>query len=110
MSYKIIPTDNFVKEAKKLSKKYRSLYKDLELLELELKINPREGTHIAKDVYKIRIAIKSKGKGKSGGARVISYVYICDKQIFLMSVYDKSQKENISDKEIKKLLKEIGKL
>jgi hypothetical protein len=54
--------------------------------------------------YKIRLAIKSKGKGKSGGARVISHVYVVDNNVFLLAIYDKSEQENITDKEINDLL------
>ncbi|EMM95199.1 PF06296 domain protein [Leptospira interrogans serovar Zanoni str. LT2156] len=55
--------------------------------------------------YKIRIPITSKGKGKSGGARVISCVVFVEKTVFLVSIYDKSEKENISDKDLEKIIK-----
>ncbi|MBW1619816.1 type II toxin-antitoxin system RelE/ParE family toxin, partial [Empedobacter falsenii] len=57
--------------------------------------------------YKIRLAIKSKGKGKSGGARVITHLFIENETIYLLSLYDKSEQNSISDKEIKDLLKPI---
>ena len=69
-----------------------------------LKSEPELGTPIGKSCFKIRLAIKSKGKGKSGGARVVTYVYIEDEQVFLLSIYDKSEKENITDKELEELL------
>jgi hypothetical protein len=53
------------------------------------------------------MAIKSKGKGKSGGARVITHVKIEAVTIYLVSIYDKSDQENISDEQIKNLLKDI---
>ena len=53
------------------------------------------------------MAITSKGKGKSGGARVITHMYAIGRKLFLLSIYDKSEKENISDDEIKLLLKDI---
>ena len=109
MNYNIIPTDNFIKEAKKLSKKYRSLYKDFEKIKAELQEKPTKGILIGNNLYKIRMAIKSKGKGKSGGARIIYYIYISEKQIFLMSVYDKSKKDNISADDINEILKDIKK-
>lgn len=71
---------------------------------LILEKTPFHGTLLANSCYKIRIAIKSKGKGKSGGARVIVYVQIVEKNVFLLAIYDKSEQENISDKEIKYLL------
>ena len=51
------------------------------------------------------MAITSKGKGKSGGARVISYVLAQDKEIYLISIYDKSDQDSIYDNEIKELIK-----
>ncbi len=74
----------------------------------ELKENPQQGTAIGHNCFKIRLAISSKGKGKSGGARVITSVFITDKEVYLISIYDKSEKENISDTEIKKLIRNLG--
>ena len=73
-----------------------------DLLEVinELEENPKLGTPIGKDCYKIRIAVTSKGKGKSGGARIITYVRIQNNTIFLMDIYDKSDQATISDKEL----------
>jgi hypothetical protein len=53
------------------------------------------------------LALASKGKGKSGGARVITYVFVADTTIFLLSIFDKSEKENINDKELELLMKNI---
>lgn len=107
MSYSLIPTDNFNREVKQLAKKHRSLKDDLIQLRADLLENPLLGTPLGNNVYKIRLAITSKGKGKSGGARVISYVYVRNEQIFLLSIYDKSDKENITDNEIKVFLKSL---
>ena len=71
---------------------------------LILKTEPKQGTSLGNDCYKIRLAISSKGKGKSGGARVITYVAITDKEIYLLSIYDKSQQAIIEDKELLRLL------
>lgn len=75
----------------------------LEVVE-ELSENPNLGTPIGSDCHKIRIAISSKGKGKSGGARMITYVRIVNKTVFLMDIYDKSEKSTITDKELKLLI------
>lgn len=107
MSYNIIPTDNFNREAKKLAKKHRSLKNDLIALHKELLENPTKGTHLGNSVYKMRMAITSKGKGKSGGARIISYVLTQDEEIYLLSIYDKSEQDSISDDEIKELIKQL---
>jgi mRNA-degrading endonuclease RelE of RelBE toxin-antitoxin system len=106
MSYKIELTDNFKKEAKKLIKKYASLRTEIAELGKELAENPTTGTPLGNDVYKIRLAIASKNKGKSGGARVISFVKIIDETVFLLSIYNKGEKDTISDKEIEELLKD----
>jgi mRNA-degrading endonuclease RelE of RelBE toxin-antitoxin system len=107
MSYNVALTENFKKEAKRLSKKYPSLKKDLDILGVILAENPTTGTHLGNDVYKIRLAIKSKGKGKSGGARVMAQVKVVNQTVYLFSIYDKSEKENISDNEIQELIKDI---
>lgn len=63
---------------------------------------------MANSCYKIRVAIKSKGKGKSGGARVITHVQVVENNVFLLAIYDKSEQEDISDKEIGYLLSFIN--
>ena len=73
----------------------------------ELHTNPTKGTPIGHSCYKIRLAIKSKGKGKSGGARVITYYYIHGSTVYLLSIYDKADLENVSEKKIAKLLQGI---
>jgi len=57
---------------------------------------------LGNDYYKIRLAITSKGKGKSGGARVITCVKVVVNTTYLVGIYDKSEKESISIKEIQK--------
>ena len=78
MSYKIILTNYFKHEAKQLIHKYASLKEELTELGKALSVNPTLGTSLGHDTYKIRLRIKSKNKGKSGGARIISYVKIID--------------------------------
>jgi hypothetical protein len=107
MSYSIIPTHKFEREIKRLVKKYPSLKKEYAKLIDGLKINPVAGTSLGNDCYKIRLAIASKNKGKSGGARVITYVVIDDTTLFLLTIYDKSELDNISDKELKAMIKNI---
>lgn len=107
MSYSVKTISVFEKQAKKLSKKYPSLKSDLRGLISTLKDKPTTGTIITENCYKIRLAIKSKGKGKSGGARVITYVAISDQTVYLLSIYDKSDKENLSDQELIDLLSQI---
>ena len=106
MSFNIIATELFEKKIKRLAKKHKSLKADLLVVIEQLEDNPTLGTPIGKECYKIRIAIPSKNKGKNGGARIISFVKIIDETIFLLSIYNKGEKDTISDKEIEALLKD----
>ena len=107
MSYRVKIIPKFDKELKRLAKKYPSLKNEFFELIQALKQQPLQGTSIGNNCYKIRLAIASKGKGKSGGARVITYLQITDTTVFLLSIYDKSELENIPDKELAELLKYI---
>lgn len=104
MSYKVELSVNFKKEAKKLTKKYPSLKVELASLFTKLEENPTLGTPLGNGIYKIRLAIASKNKGKSGGARTMSFVKVTDTEVLLFSIYDKGDKDSISDNEIKELL------
>ena len=103
MSYKIFTIATFDKQIKRLSKKYPSLKKEFSELIETLETNPEQGTALGNNCYKIRIAIASKGKGKSGGARVITNIIISDNTVYLLSIYDKSEKQNLTDLELKEL-------
>jgi len=107
MSYSIVTIQLFEKQTKRLMKKYPSLKTELLSLINILKATPHYGTPIGKDCYKIRLSIASKGKGKSGGARIITHIAIANSTVFLLSIFDKSEKENLTDKEIKELLSSI---
>ena len=104
MSYKLSITPAFIKALKPLLKKYKSLKNDLKELFESIEENPIQGSYLGHDCYKIRLAITSKHKGKSGGARVITCVKISAENVFLLTIYDKSDIESISDKEINELL------
>ncbi len=73
----------------------------------DLKMNPLQGTPLGKNCYKIRLKITSKSAGKSGGARVITHVYVEGDTLTLLAIYDKSNRSTISDKEIEERLREI---
>ena len=104
MSFNIIAIEPFDKQLKRLCKKHISLKKDVTELEEQLSKNPFIGSSIGSGCYKIRLAITSKGKGKSGGARIITHVFIQKNIVYLITIYDKSEVADISDKEVKKLL------
>lgn len=100
-------TPEFKREFKRLAKKQFSLNDDmLELVE-ELQKNPTIGTPLGNNAYKIRLAISSKNKGKSSGARVITYFITEDNELYLLSIYDKAEQENISEKAIKSLINKV---
>jgi mRNA-degrading endonuclease RelE of RelBE toxin-antitoxin system len=104
MNYKITITRHFEREAKPLLKKFASLKGELYTLGKELSENPEKGVPLGNNLYKIRLAIASKGRGKSGGARIITYLKTEQGNVYLLSIYDKSEKDTISDKEIKEIL------
>ncbi len=98
MNFNVIPSDKFKKEAKRLIKKFPSLKSELAELSAILMAHPDSGTSLGNDTYKIRIAVKSKGKGKSGGARVITYLVTEQQEVYLLTIYDKSDFDVIDDK------------
>jgi mRNA-degrading endonuclease RelE of RelBE toxin-antitoxin system len=104
---KVKATKFFQKEIKRLRKKYISLEDDYNNLVDDLEENPYLGTPIGNDCYKVRLRITSKNKGKSGGARVITHIKVVKNTIYLLSIYDKSQQENVSDAQIKSWLKDL---
>jgi hypothetical protein len=101
MSYSILPTHKFESEIKRLLKKFPSLKEEYAQLIKEIIENPELGTALGNNCYKIRVAIKSKGKGKSGGARAITYFYLDMETVYLLTIYDKSEKENLTPSELK---------
>ena len=111
MMTEIISTPEFDKEYKRLKKKYRSLPDDLANLEQELIKNPNLGIDLGNNFRKVRMAIKTKNKGKSGGARIITYslvVSIIDELIVLVTIYDKGEEQSISDAKVKQIIKNFG--
>ena len=104
MSYSIVALPPFERELKRLSKKFPSLKSDFGSFIDELTNHPIQGISLGKDCYKVKFAIASKQKGKSGGARIITCVKLVKSKIYLMAIYDKSEKENISEQELDRLL------
>ena len=107
MSYSIIPIEKFKKEAKRLVKKYPSLKAELAALNKVLTEDPTSGTSLGNNTYKIRLSIKSKGKGKSGGARVITYLVTEDQEVYLLTIYDKSELDSIDTKTLKSIIESL---
>lgn len=107
MKHRVIPTPAFEKELRPLLKRHRSFAKDLLRLEKELERRPSSGTALGHGLYKVRLAITSKGKGKSGGGRVITYVVTEDAEVYLLSIYDKSDFDTVDTKAMKQLASEL---
>lgn len=108
MIFQVKAIPEFEKEFKKLIKKYPSLKNELIALIESLETNPNQGVQIFKNCFKIRIPIKSKGKGKSGGGRVITHIAVTESTVFLLSIYDKSKQESVTDAYIKLLLEQLS--
>jgi mRNA-degrading endonuclease RelE of RelBE toxin-antitoxin system len=107
MSYSVISIPPFDRQLKQLAKKYPSLKKEYSDLLDNLEQNPRIGIPLGKNCYKIRVSIASKRKGKSGGARVITNLVVTEETVILLAIYDKSEKESLTDKELEQLLDQI---
>lgn len=106
---------HFRRELKPLLKKFASLADEVEALIDQLTTSPQLGTPLGKNCYKIRLAVRSKGGGKSGGIRVITYVVVQLQQrpdntttVYLASIFDKSERENLTDAQIKSMVAAIN--
>jgi mRNA-degrading endonuclease RelE of RelBE toxin-antitoxin system len=107
MNYNVVSIPPFDRQLKRLNKKYPSLKNEYSELLDSLEKNPEQGTPLGNSCFKIRLAIGSKGKGKSGGARVITNFVVSEQTVFLLSIYDKAEKDDLSNKELGELLKYI---
>lgn len=111
MNYSIKSYPHFEKGVKKLTKRYKSLKQDLTTLVAELQKNPEAGADLGNGLHKVRMSISSKGKGKRAGARVITLIVALsdeEKEIGLHYIYDKSERESVTDKELQEILRENG--
>ena len=107
MSYNVISIAVFERQAKRLIRKYPSLKGEILYLIEKLKKEPEQGIALGNHCFKIRIAIASKCKGRSGGGRVITNIIITEKTVYLLFIYDKSERENLSARELNELLQFI---
>ena len=112
MKYEFYSIQEFIKELKTLSKKYKSLKDDLKKLQEEFVANPNLGISLGDGLRKIRLNITSKNTGKSGGARVISHELLIEvgttdetKSVAFISIYDKSEYDTADLDIIKKIVK-----
>ena len=103
--------EEFKRQFKRLKKKYPSLTEDLKIFSLDLRANPQQGIPLGARLYKLRMAIAAKGKGKSGGARVITYRLLATQErieITLLTIYDKNEIDNLSDDYLRSLVKDLS--
>jgi len=110
MQNKIHYSETFIKKARFYKKKYASLIGDLKILEESLLDNPKQGNNLGGGLYKVRLAVQSKGKGKSGGFRVVTYLINEEDDsisITMITLYDKSEESTIDKKHLQKIIKEL---
>jgi mRNA-degrading endonuclease RelE of RelBE toxin-antitoxin system len=107
MNFNVIATPRFIRELKRLVKKYPSLKTEYISLIKALESTPSMGVPIGNDCYKIRLSVASKGKGKSGSVRIITYLYTIRESVFLLSIYNKGEQDDIDNKELLKRLKRL---
>ena len=101
----------FAREAKRLSKHYPSFKSDLDELVKSLIENPFQGDDLGNGIHKVRMQISSKGKGKSGGARVITLnVFVNSErlEINLLLLYDKKDADNFNPAALQAALQDLG--
>jgi mRNA-degrading endonuclease RelE of RelBE toxin-antitoxin system len=107
MNYSFIITENFAKELKSLAKKYASLKDDVTALKTNIEKELNLADDLGEGFKKIRLNIKSKGRGKSGGARIITYeviINVDNTDLYFGSIYDKNQFDTIDIAILKKNL------
>ncbi|MEA1920724.1 MAG: hypothetical protein U9N52_12855 [Campylobacterota bacterium] len=108
MNLNIVSLDTFSKDVKKLYKKYKNLLNDLKLLQKRLQDDPKAGIELGKGCYKIRLANSSIPTGKSGGFRIIYYYLDHQNNLYLMTMFSKTELENISEDKLLDLLHKNG--
>ena len=104
MGYKVESIQPFDRQLRRLAKKFPSLVREYGTLLDALEANPETGTSIGHSCYKIRLAIASKGAGKRGGARVVTYVQVVNETVFLLAIYDKSEQATLTSQQVLALL------
>lgn len=110
MTVEIYLGEEFKRQFKRLAKKYHSLTNDFKVFMRAMKTDPMQGVDLGNGMRKVRMTIASKGKGKSSGARVITYHVVLTHEhieVNLLTIYDKSELANVSDSYLKSLLTEL---
>ncbi|MGE4296305.1 MAG: type II toxin-antitoxin system RelE/ParE family toxin [Campylobacterales bacterium] len=108
MSFELIATPEFSRSAKRLHKKFRLLYKDLELLQAELERDPKAGVDLGGGCYKLRLPNSSVPTGKSGGFRAVYFFRDAKGVIYLLDIYTKTELASISEERLLEILRANG--
>lgn len=108
MSYKVVVTSEFAKEAKRIAKKHIGIKTDIAKLIAAIAVNPTMGTELGHNFYKVRMSVTGTNKGKSGGARVITYVILDEETVLLTEIYLKSEHDSADVNVLIQRLKQQG--
>ena len=107
MKFKIVPSKEFLKDVKRLLKKYKTIKNDIDELSNLLQENPQAGIDLGRGLYKIRLKSSNMKEGKSSGFRIIYYLLVEDRKIYLLTIFPKSEKEDIDMVRLEKTLEEL---
>lgn len=107
-NFKVNVTQDFIKEAKELKKDYPNIGDDFLRLKDELKKDPTQGDNLGGGLFKTRMAVSDKGKGKRSGARVVVWVKIFDKVVYVLAVYSKSESDTAIISAMKSRIEALG--
>jgi len=108
MSYSVKTIPDFDKGFKRIAKKHKGIISNLAKLIDDLEVNPTMGTDLGQNVYKSRMSISGTNKGKSGGARVITYVVLIKEIVYLSEIYLKNEQDTVDADIVIKRLKDSG--
>ena len=111
MNFEIQTSSYFDAEAKRLAKRHRSFIDDLQDFRDSIVKNPYQGTELSPGIRKVRLTIGSKGRGKSGGARVITFTYLIDEKdgvVILLLLYDKADAGSVKMNVDRQSIKDLG--
>lgn len=105
--FDVYESENFAKELKRLSKKYKNIKKDCKAFVETINNESSLGVNLGGGLYKARVSNSDKNKGKSAGYRVVSYIKAVESEIWLVHIYDKSELENITESALDEIIKRI---
>ncbi len=111
MTYNVRLTASFKRSVKKLKRRYPHIKDDVqEGVELLLQ-TPQLGVVVpgSGGIRKIRLPNRDAKRGKSGGYRLLYYLEDTESQaLYLLFVYSKSDRADVTRRELKQLLDEMS--